>query len=78
LFNISTKIKKTLGDIIVKNIKNMLLFRPKLLKKLKVSNRKLFKDRKTYFNVTAIFSTHTPIIKIKNIRLNAEGLAVKL
>jgi len=56
----------------------MLLFRPKLLKKLKVSNKKLFKDRKTHLNVTAIFNTHTPIIKTKGVRLNVEGLAVKL
>jgi len=56
----------------------MLLFRPKLLKKFKVSNRKLSKDRKTYFNVTVIFSIYTPIIKTKDIRPYAEGLTIKL
>ena len=70
--------KKGLGDIVVKNIKNTLLFRPRLLKKLKVSNKKLFKNRKTLLNTTAIFSTHIPIIRTKSIRLNAEGLAARL
>ena len=49
----------------------MSLFRPKLLKKLKVSNRKLFKDRKTHLNITAIFNIHTPIIKTKGVKPNA-------
>jgi len=70
--------RKSLSNIVVKNIKSILLFRPRLLKKLKVSNRKLFKDRKTCLNITAIFGIYTPIIKIKSIKLNAEGLAVKL
>jgi len=56
----------------------MLLFRPRLLKKLKVNNRKLSKDRKTYFNIIAIFNTHTPIIKIKGIKFYAENLVIKL
>jgi len=53
-------------------------FRPRLLKKLKVSNGKLSKDRKTHLNVTAIFNTHTPIAKIKSVRFYAEGLAIRL
>jgi len=56
----------------------MLLFRPRLLKKLKISNGKLFKDRKTYFNVIAIFSIYIFIIKIKGIRLNIKGFTIKL
>jgi len=56
----------------------MLLFRSRLLKRLKISNKKLSKDRKTHFNVTAIFSIYTLIIKTKSIRLNAEGLTTKL
>jgi len=56
----------------------MLLFKPKLLKKLKVSNRKLFKDRKTHFNITATCSIYILIAKTKGIRLNAEGLIVRL
>jgi len=56
----------------------MLLFRPKLLKKLKVSNRKLFKDRKTHLNVIAIFSIYIPIIRTKGVKLYIEGLATSL
>jgi len=70
--------RKSLGNIVIKDIKSMLLFRPKLLKKLKVNNRKLSKDRKTHFNTTAIFNIYIPIAKIKNIRFYAEGLAIKL
>jgi len=55
-----------------------LLFRPKLLKKLKISNGKLFKDRKTCLNVIAIFNIYTPIIKTKGVKFNAEGLAARL
>jgi len=64
--------------MVVKDIKSMLLFRPRLLKKFKVSNGKLFKNKKTYFNITAIFNTYTPIIKIKGVRFYAEGLAIRL
>jgi len=70
--------KKSPSNVIVKDIKSTLLFRPKLLKKLEVNNKKLFKDRKTYFNIITIFSTYTPIIKTKNIRLDTEGLAIRL
>jgi len=56
----------------------MLLFRSRLLKKLKVSNRKLFKNKKTYLNITATFSIYTLIVKIKGIRFYAEGLIIKL
>ena len=45
LFSISTGIKECLGDIIIKNIKGILLLRPRLLK-LKVSNRNLLKIEK--------------------------------
>jgi len=55
-----------------------LLFRPRLLKKLKVSNGRLSKDRKTHLNVTATFSTHTLIIKTKGVKPHAEGLAASL
>jgi len=56
----------------------MLLLRPKLLKKFKVSNGKLFKDRKTHFNITTIFNMYILIIKIKNIKFYAEGITIKL
>jgi len=70
--------RKSLGDVIVEDIKSMLLLRPKLLKKLKVSNRKLSKDRKTHFNITATFSIYIFIIKIKSVRFYAKGLTIKL
>ena len=44
-FSINTRIKKSLGDVVVKNIKKSLLFRPRLLK-LKVSNRNLLRIEK--------------------------------
>ena len=45
LFSISTKIRESLGDIVVKDIKELLLLRPRLLK-LKVSNGNLLKIEK--------------------------------
>jgi len=77
LFNISARIKKSLGNVVVKDIKSTSLFRPRLLKKLKVSNRKLSKDKKTHFNITATFNTHIPIIKIKGIRPYVKSLITK-
>jgi len=57
----------------------MLLFRPRLLKKLKVNNRKLFKDKKKiHFNITAIFNTYTPIKKTKSIKFYIKGFTIKL
>ena len=45
LFSICAKIRESLGDVVVKNIKGMLLLRPRLLK-LKVNNRNLLKIEK--------------------------------
>ena len=45
LFSISAGIRESLGDIVVKNIKGLLLLKPRLLK-LKVSNRNLLKIKK--------------------------------
>jgi len=56
----------------------MLLFRPKLLKKPKVSNKKLSKDRKTHFNVIVIFNIYIPIAKTKSVRFYIEGFIIKL
>ena len=42
LFSISAKIKESLDDIVVKDIKGMSLLRPRLLK-LKISNRNLLR-----------------------------------
>ena len=41
-FSISVEIKESLGNIVVKDIKELLLLKPRLLK-LKVSNRNLLK-----------------------------------
>src|ERR1700727_324138 len=45
LFSIYTRIRESLGNIVVKNIKGMLLLRPRLLK-LKISNRNLLRIEK--------------------------------
>ena len=45
LFSIYAKIRKSLGNIVVKNIKGTSLLRPRLLK-LKVSNRNLLRIEK--------------------------------
>src|ERR1700721_3630683 len=46
LFSIYAGIRKSLGNIVVKDIKGTSLFRPRLLLKLKVSNRNLLKIEK--------------------------------
>ena len=45
LFSIYAKIRESLGDVVVKDIKGTLLLRPRLLK-LKVSNRNLLRIEK--------------------------------
>src|SRR3984885_6686622 len=45
LFSICAKIRESLGNVVVKDIKGTLLLRPRLLK-LKVSNRNLLKIEK--------------------------------
>ena len=45
LFSISIRIRESPGDIVVKDIKGLLLFRPRLLK-LKINNRNLLKIEK--------------------------------
>jgi len=70
--------RKSLGDVVIKNIKSISLLRPRLLKSLKSVIENYLKIKKTHLNITAIFSMHTPIIKIKSVRLYAEDLAVKL
>ena len=45
LFSISAEIRESLSDIVVKDIKGLLLLRPRLLK-LKVSNRNLLRIEK--------------------------------
>ena len=43
LFRISTRVRESLGNIVVKDIKGTPLLRPRLLKSLKAYNRKLSK-----------------------------------
>ena len=45
MFSISTRIRERLGDIIVKDVKGILLLRPRLLKP-KVSNKSLLRIEK--------------------------------
>ena len=78
LFRISTRVKESLSNIVVKDIKGTPLFRPRLLKSLKAYNRKLSKNKKTYLNITAIFKAHTPIIRTKGVRLYIVGLIIRL
>ena len=70
--------RKSLGDIIVEDIKSTSLFRPRLLKKLKVSNGKLSKDRKTHLNIIAIFNIYILIVKIKSVKFYIESLTIRL
>ena len=77
LFNISTGMRECPGNIVVKDIKGMPLLRPRLVK-LQISNRKLFKDRKTHLNTTATFTTHTLIIRTKGIKSYTVSLIIYL
>src|SRR6266567_2055742 len=78
LLRISTKVRKNLGDIVVKDIKGTLLFRPRLLKSLKACNRKLSKNRKTYFNTTAALKAYALVIRTKGVRPYIVGLITYL
>src|SRR3984885_5858589 len=61
LFSIYTRIRESLGNIVVKNIKGISLLRPRLLK-LKVNNGNLLRVEKSYLNATAALSMHVLII----------------
>ena len=76
MLRISTKVRESLGDIVVKDIKGMLPFRPRLLKSLKACNRKLFKNRKIYLNVTATFRVYVLVIRTKGVRPYIVGFIV--
>ena len=67
-----------MGDIVVKDIKGTLLLRLRLLKSLKAYNRKLSKNRKTYFNATATFKAYAPVTKTEGIRPYTVGLVARL
>ena len=75
LFSISTRIRESPGNIIVKDIKSTSLFRPRLLK-LVIED--YLKDRKAYLNVTTTFSMYIPIIRTKGVRLYIVGLIIYL
>ena len=45
-FSISIRIRESLGDIVVKDIKGLLLLRPRLLKSLKAYNRNYLRIEK--------------------------------
>ncbi len=78
MLRISTKVRESLGNIVVKDIKGILPLRLRLLKSLKAYNRKLSKNRKTYFNVTATLKTYTPVIRTKGIRPYIVGFIICL
>src|ERR1700721_2016188 len=75
LFSIYIRIRESLDNVVVKNIKETSLLRPRLLK-LKVSNRNLLRIEKAYLNVTAALSTYALIIRTKGIRLNIVRLII--
>ena len=56
----------------------MLPLRPRLLKSLKAYNRKLSKNRKTYFNITATLRAHVPITRTEGVRLYIVSLIERL
>ena len=70
--------RENLGNIIVKDIKGMPPLRPRLLKSLKACNGKLFKNRKTYLNITATFRAYILVIKTEGVRPYIVGLITRL
>ncbi len=78
LLRISAGVRESLGDIVVKDIKGMPLFRPRLLKSLKACNGKLPKNRKIYFNITATLKAHILVIRTEGVRLYIVGLIICL
>ena len=75
---ISAKVKESLGDIVVKDIEGTPPLKPRLLKSLKAYNRKLSKNRKTYFNATAAFRVYVLVIRTKGVRLYIVSLIIYL
>ena len=71
-FSINIRIREYLGNIVVKNIKGIPLFRPRLLK-LQVSNRKLSKNKKVYLNITVAFSIYIYVRKTGEWQGLAQG-----
>src|SRR6266699_6472642 len=75
---ISARVRESLGDIVVKDIKGTLPLRPRLLKSLKAYNRKLSKNRKTYLNITATLRIYALVTKTEGIRPYTVGLIARL
>ena len=48
------------------------------MKSLKTYNRKLSKNRKIYFNITATLRAYAPIIRTEGVRLYVVGLIICL
>ena len=78
MLRISTRVRESPGNIVVKDIKGTLPLRPRLLKSLKAYNRKLSKNKKTYLNATATLKAHAPITRTKGIRLYTVGFIARL
>ena len=78
MLRISTGVRESLGDVVVKDIEGILLLRPRLLKGLKAYNGKLFKNKKTYLNATATFRVYTLVIRTKGVRPYIVGLVIYL
>jgi len=78
LFRINIKIKESLDNILVENIKITLILRPKLLKSLKLVIENYLKIKKTYFNITTIFKVYTLIIKTEGIKFYIVSLITGL
>src|SRR6266699_5176772 len=75
---ISARVRESLGDIVVKDIKGTPPLRPRLLKSLKTYNGKLPKNRKTYLNATTTLKAHTLVTRTKGIRPHTVGLIIRL
>ena len=76
LFSISTRIRERLCNIIVKDIKGILLLRPRLLESLKLVIENYLQDRKAHLNATTTLSTYVLIIRTKGIRSNIVRLII--
>ena len=78
LLRISARVRESPGNIVVKDIKGILLLRPRLLQYLKAYNRKLSKKRKTSLNITTTLRVYILIIRTKGIRFYTVSLIICL
>ena len=68
LFSISARIGERPGNIVVKDIKGILLLRPGLQESLKLVIEKLSIGQKTHLYITAALSIYAIIIRTKGIQ----------